>query len=500
MADVEFTIGAIDKASSAISGIRGAILSMNQAVQLAGQVYQAVNKIISATIGEYVKYADQVRRLSQLNGTTAQETSRLIQVTDDYKISVDALTMATRTLSKDGQSLTVDTLSKMSDEYNKLGTSAQKTAFLIEKFGRSGLQFAEMMQSGSAAIKSSGSLAGLILNERDLKMARDYEKAMDELGDTVQSFKVTAGKDFIPWWTSVIMKITEATQAQMQYTEAVHQAQLAETRGPGGRAGEGTRATIQAYEDYQVAIQRTRGEMERMIDTTGQLTDYSEELAKVISDQTSWQLMYTNAKNATEQSSVSLDWLGEQLQGLSAAGADVWQGYLIATTKISPAAVKEFINIQYIWGETKRMVEAGIKSSVIIQWIMSTTGDYAGADPAFSRWQGNQPSSSTVVNSGNPYWIPDPSNPGHYMVNPAKKAAGGYVSGRYAITGDSLSGRRTGFEELVDFQTKRVYSAPQTQAMGAVPGYAAGSGEITLSRESINALKDAIMYGVAGLQ
>jgi hypothetical protein len=79
-------------------------------------------------------------------------------------------------------------------------------------------------------------------------------------------------------------------------------------------------------------------------------------------------------------------------------------------------------------------------------------------------------------------------------------AAGGYVSGRYAITGDSLSGRRTGFEELVDFQTKRVYSAPQTQAMGAVPGYAAGSGEITLSRESINALKDAIMYGVAGLQ
>jgi hypothetical protein len=61
-----------------------------------------------------------------------------------------------------------------------------------------------------------------------------------------------------------------------------------------------------------------------------------------------------------------------------------------------------------------------------------------------------------------------------------------------------MSGRRTGYEELVDFQQRRVYSAPQTQAMGAVPGYAAGSGDITLSYQTIQDLAQAIAQKQAG--
>jgi hypothetical protein len=79
-------------------------------------------------------------------------------------------------------------------------------------------------------------------------------------------------------------------------------------------------------------------------------------------------------------------------------------------------------------------------------------------------------------------------------------AYGGYIPGRYAITGDSMSGQRTGFEELVDFQQKRVYSAPETRAMGAVRGYAGGSGEVDLSQRSLDKLADTIMYGVSKLQ
>ena len=79
-------------------------------------------------------------------------------------------------------------------------------------------------------------------------------------------------------------------------------------------------------------------------------------------------------------------------------------------------------------------------------------------------------------------------------------AYGGYIPGRYAITGDSMSGQRTGFEELVDFQQKRVYSAPETRAIGAVRGYAGGSGEVDLSQRSLDKLADVIMYGVSKLQ
>lgn len=171
-------------------------------------------------------------------------------------------------------------------------------------------------------------------------------------------------------------------------------------------------------------------------------------------------------------------------------------GYLDEQAINMMVAMKNFDAALDAWGNKP------ITKKIVIDMWFNAMGGLAvqqGMDDrgAYLQAQAERIQAGTTT-TGNPMWIPDPTNPGHYMLNPSHKASGGYVSGRYAITGDSLSGRRTGYEELVDFQQKRVYSAPQTRAMGAVKGYAAGSGEIDLSYQTIQDLANAVAQKMSG--
>jgi hypothetical protein len=510
MADVEFTISAIDKATGAISGIRGAILSMNQAVQLAGQVYQAVSRVVDETISSYVKYADEVRRLSQLNGTNAEETSRLIQVTDDYKISVDALNMATRKLSGEGLSLTTEQLAIMSDEYISLGTSAEKTRFLLDNFGRTGTTFAEIMGAGSAAIReqSAATEDGLVLTDAAVVAARNYEKALDANADKIMAIKVAIGQYLLPALMFVndfiLYKSIPGWQEFGKTIDIILERAILKSwdvgRGIKNALDISNESWASGVIDWFWGV---RGTAVQTIDVLGAVPPTIEDIAaaadalnKTLMNQTGWEAMYTGASDAAARSKQSLDMLGEGIQGIGEEGSEVWRAFLIASGSISEPAIREFIKIEQTIAAVRAMLAGGFSADFIVNIIMGTRREFADEKPT-----NVLPSGSVVpAVSSSAYWIPDPSDPGHYIENPNFKASGGYVSGRYAITGDSLSGRRTGYEELVDFQTRRVYSAPETQAMGAVPGYAAGSGEITLSRQSITELRDAIMYGVAALQ
>lgn len=357
MADVEFTIEAIDKASSAITGIRGAMLSLNQAIGVANQVFRTYNQIIEATIGTYIKYADQVRTLVQLTDESAESMSRLIQVADDYKISAEDLTTASRRLATQGLSLNVETIAELSDKYLALNTGAERQLFLTENLGRASTGWTDIMTQGSEAIlaRNEAVSASLILDQQAIDKAREYQYAMDDLNDSVMGAKVGLGQLFLP----VLMDVT----------------------------------------DY---VTKSIAGWQMFADTVGLIIS--------------------------------------TLQNLSAAAI--------------------FANLT----TTGAVGEGGGKGGV-------GTGGYVP-----------RPIIAPVVS----------------RVNTTRRAYGGYVSSRYAITGDAMDGRRTGYEELVDFQQKRVYSAPETQAMGAVPGYAMGSGAIDLSYQTIQDLANAVAQKMSG--
>lgn len=114
---------------------------------------------------------------------------------DDYKITVGQAEQATKKLAKDGMEFNISTLAKLSDEYLKLNSNAERTQFLYDKFGKSGTDFAEIMLQGSDAImEANASISeNLILTDKALQQTREYEKNVDNLTDAILEQKVAIG-------------------------------------------------------------------------------------------------------------------------------------------------------------------------------------------------------------------------------------------------------------------------------------------------------------------
>ena len=186
--------------SVSIKSLKADFASIASGIAIFTGVAIAAGKAIDITVGELVKYANEVRTISQISGESAEATSVLIQVADDYKLSSTDLTTAQRKLAIEGYSLNIETIAKLSDEYKKLNTGAERQQFLTENLGRSSTQWAEIMSQGSEAILSRGDAVSemLILDQQALDNARAYEMALDDLNDQLYGLKVSVGEVAVP--------------------------------------------------------------------------------------------------------------------------------------------------------------------------------------------------------------------------------------------------------------------------------------------------------------
>lgn len=209
---VEIIVTAKDSASQILRGISGSFAGIGNAVQMltsGGAIEALTSEIIKfgkESVDATVAYADEVRRLSQISGQSAEETSRLIQLADDYKISTGDLTVAMRKLTNEGLALNVQTLAKLSDEYLKLNPGQERAAFLMEKFGRQGVKFAEIMgKGGDEILRLNDSIdENLIITDKAVQQAREYEMAMDSWEEQTQKLQYALGVKLVPALTKVI--------------------------------------------------------------------------------------------------------------------------------------------------------------------------------------------------------------------------------------------------------------------------------------------------------
>jgi hypothetical protein len=158
-----------------------------------------------------MEYSQQVRDLSLASGASAEEASRMIQVLDDYQITAEDAKVATRALTREGLAPTVDTLIKLSEEYNKLSTAEERNAFVQENLGRGGQEWLNLLAQGPDKIRALNDAVSenLILTEKNIQAAEEYRLALDEWGDAVQGAKVQAGTQLLP----VLADLLQATTA-----------------------------------------------------------------------------------------------------------------------------------------------------------------------------------------------------------------------------------------------------------------------------------------------
>jgi hypothetical protein len=224
MADenVNIVFNAVDHASSAITGIRGAIMSFNQVMQAAQMVERAVAQAIDETVGSYTKYADSVRTISQLTNQSTQVSSKLVRVTEEYKISVEDLTVASRKLATQGLSLNVDTIAKLSDQFLSLSTGAERQTFLTKNLGRASAEWTDILSAGSKAILAQNDAvsSSLILTQDAVDKARQYQFAQQKLTDAFDATKIAIGERLAPTLTKLMNTYSETMNMADLYTRA----------------------------------------------------------------------------------------------------------------------------------------------------------------------------------------------------------------------------------------------------------------------------------------
>jgi len=184
-------------ASLSITDLRSAYMIAADAARIAGQVWNATGQ-------EFVNYAEQVKNMSRSLGASAEETSRIIQVADDVRISYDSLKMAMKEAQKDGIEPNIDNLAKLSDAYLSLPPGVQRTQFAIDKFGsKAGPEMEKLLVKGSGAIRdySAAIDENMIMTEQGIKNSDDYQRKIDDLNDSVTALSMSIGEKLVPVMT-----------------------------------------------------------------------------------------------------------------------------------------------------------------------------------------------------------------------------------------------------------------------------------------------------------
>ena len=423
--------------TSAIEGVRGAILSLNQGIQLAQAVYGGMQQVVEQTVGVYVEQADAVRTLDQINMQSAQSNSRLIETLDDYKLSADDAITAQRKLATQGQDLTIPTLAALSEEYLKLNTGAERQAFLTANFGRASAGWAEVMSQGSKAIRDRAAAVseGLILDQQAIDKARDYQYAVDDLGDSFKALKIEVGQavagpltDFLKWTSKgieynnlydraqkagidigrnfftgqvevngalisqadLLKLVTDRTEEHGIVVTGYHKAleksnqltvansaELLDMAQRVQKYGNDLQAAT-AYQDaYNEALAKAPDDYDAATKAAQKAGDAIADLNnKLIVTRINWEAAWSGAKTDGDRMKSEIDLLGSGLEGLGEKGSQTWEAFLLASGTIDKPAVEAFARVQNMINTVKQMLASGFSIDVVVNWIQ--TGQVQG--------------------------------------------------------------------------------------------------------------------------
>lgn len=196
--------------------LTGAQLSGGLAVGAAA-AGTAILAFAASSVKAYEDLAQQVLKVQRVTGATAQDSSRLVQVLDDYQVSGEAAAtsfsklnkaLAAGSLSKfgieaaknaDGTTNFVQSLERVADAYNATRDPATRAALGTAAFGKSYQALIPIIEQGGTKLAEAlkGVDGKLILDQGDVVRAEKLRLAMDELGDAILELKLATAEGLI---------------------------------------------------------------------------------------------------------------------------------------------------------------------------------------------------------------------------------------------------------------------------------------------------------------
>lgn len=279
-----------------------------------------------------------------------------------------------------------------------LPSAAQAFGMAMETGRTRGFGFSKEIQSQISALMSAGEVQkadAIILDQLSQKYSGQASAALDTYNGKVQATKTSIdelraaeGQGFLPVAEGYQTEINNAAQAAKTFIDTNTQMRNAndfavsvmgnwvtQIRGTNDwtaaqeqqyqalvkeyqMIGDGTNFANTELDKYngtlatnnQLVLDSKEGNLQ-FIDSL-KAEEYQTEFIQqaIAKTGTSWEQMYDSAKTAADKTDISTKLIGDAVSSMatqvSGEGAMVWNGYLAATGKISPAAIVEFVKLE----------------------------------------------------------------------------------------------------------------------------------------------------------
>lgn len=199
--------------------------SISQAAAVGASLAAAgytIKQAFDATVGTMVAYAAQVRDVQRATQLSAEESSRLIQFTDDMGVSYDTLAKAIKSAA-DTTDFSIEGLARASDGYLNLTNANERAAYAQKLYGKAWVDMVAVLKKGGGAIRSAANEinGSLVLTQKAVDQARQYEVAVDNLGDSWQSLKVSMGTQALPVVNDMLLAMQKNIDAGITWRDAI---------------------------------------------------------------------------------------------------------------------------------------------------------------------------------------------------------------------------------------------------------------------------------------
>lgn len=215
----------------AVSGVRnlsknlkeltGISLGSMTAMGAAGAAAGAMVKFLKDSVEETVKYATEVDNMSRLLGISTEDTSRLIQASDDLFVSQEKLQSGLQAATRQGIDVSIEGLKSLSAEYLALPEGVARSEFVMKTFGRSGAEMGKLMEIGASGIdEATAAIAkNMIITDQSMVNIMNYKRSVDNLEDSWQGVKYTVGQEVIPALDLLFRNLTKGTDEVEEFEE-----------------------------------------------------------------------------------------------------------------------------------------------------------------------------------------------------------------------------------------------------------------------------------------
>lgn len=280
---VDIIIKAVDKASGEINKVTGAGnklatgfksltgITLGAGAALAG--IGAAAKFIGDAVNETVEYATEIDNTARLLGLTTEETSRLVQASDDLFISQEKLSSGLQAATRQGIDVSIDGLKKLSDQYLALPAGIERSEFVLKTFGRSGAEMGKLMEVGADGIDAATAAIAdnMIITQKSMADIMNYKRSVDNLNDSWQGVKYTVGSTVIPQLDLLFRVMTKGKDDVEKHAQAVNELQMQLDRAASA-AAIGNKSAKAAMESLQKQLDTLNDEFYNTVDAAGTTT------------------------------------------------------------------------------------------------------------------------------------------------------------------------------------------------------------------------------------